>query len=96
MQLASATKKFRQAMLLASMFLGLITIILLASGLEDCRSANLKFAMFLVFLIYAAVFVMMLMQFIGLVSCLKTIPRVLMAFYFSLVAVMFLVQMILF
>jgi len=52
--------------------------------------------MFLVFLIYSTVFIMMLMQFIGLVSCLKTIPRALMTFYFSLVAVMFFVQMILF
>jgi len=76
--------------------LALVTIVLLASGLEDCRTANLRFAMFLVFLIYSTVFIMMLMQFIGLVSCLKTIPRALMTFYFSLVAVMFFVQMILF
>ena len=82
--------------MLFSLVLALITIVLLASGLEDCRTANLKFAMFLVFLIYSTVFIMMLMQFIGLVSCLKTIPRFLMAFYFSLVAVMFFVQMILF
>ena len=72
------------------------TVVLLASGFENCETANLKFAMGMVFLIYSVVFVMMLLQFIGLVSCLKTIPRAIMGFYFALVGVMFFIQMILF
>jgi hypothetical protein len=52
--------------------------------------------MFLMFVIYATIFVLMLIQFVGLVSCLKKIPQYLMTFYFLLVFVMFFVQMILF
>ena len=47
-------------------------------------------------MIYAFIFVMMLMQFIGLAYCLKRITRALMVFYLVLVFVMFVVQMYLF
>ena len=52
--------------------------------------------MFLMFVVYSTIFVLMLMQFVGLVGCLKGIPKALMTFYFLLVFVMFFVQMILF
>jgi hypothetical protein len=56
----------------------------------------MKFAMFLMFIVYATIFLLMLLQFVGMVSCLKAIPKALMGFYFLLVFVMFFVQMILF
>jgi hypothetical protein len=58
---ASATRRFRQVVLLVSLLLALATFIILASGVDDCKTANLKFAMFLMFAIYATVFIMMLM-----------------------------------
>lgn len=92
----SSTYRVRQAVLLVSLMLALITVIILASDQQDCSTANLKFAMFLMFTVYAAVFVLMLLQFVGMVGCLKKIPTFLMTFYFMVVFVMFFVQMILF
>jgi hypothetical protein len=61
----------------------------MAAGFPDCKTANLYFAMGMMFFVYSVVFLMMLLQFIGLVQCLKTIPRAIMGFYFVVVAVMF-------
>mmetsp|Transcript_12929 Transcript_12929/g.12821 ORF Transcript_12929/g.12821 Transcript_12929/m.12821 type:complete len:172 (+) Transcript_12929:78-593(+) len=69
---------------------------LIASGLPDCESANLRFATFLLFLIYAGIFILMLIQFLGCVDCLKSIPNALMVFYFLIVGSMFYIQVVLF
>jgi len=61
MEAKSATKTFRQAVLLVSLSLALITVILMASGLPDCKTANLYFAMGMIFFVYSVVFIMMLL-----------------------------------
>ena len=41
MQAGSATKMFRQTVLLVSLILALTTVVLMAAGFQDCKTANL-------------------------------------------------------
>jgi hypothetical protein len=94
--MAKANKKFRQFALLFSFIFALASIMLVASGTPDCTSANLRFATLLIFLMYSIMCGLLIIQFIGCASWLKTIPKALLVFYFMIVATMFFTQMILF
>ena len=65
-----ATEGFRQVVLLISFVFSIISLSLVATGLPGCKGVSLKFALFLIFVIYAGIFGLILMQFIGLASTL--------------------------
>ena len=76
---------------LLSLALGVGTIIILSMDVPDCANTNLKFAMYLVFFIYAGIFIMFLLQVAGCVRVLKNNPKVLFGFYGIISGTMFLV-----
>ncbi len=82
MQVVKATKCFRQASILLSLVLSLTSIILLCVVDHDCEKSNLKATTGLVFFLWSVVFVLLLLQLVGLTKCLKTIPKLLFGFYF--------------
>ena len=57
----------------------------------DCTVANLRAAIGVVFVVYSSVFVLLLLQVVGFVKCLKKIPKVMFGFYAGISVAMFLV-----
>jgi len=93
MQVVKATKCFRQASILISLCFSLTSIILLCVVDGDCTKSNLKATTGLVFFLWSTVFVLLLLQLVGMTKCLKTIPKLLFGFYFFICGCMFFVQM---
>ena len=82
--------------MLGSLLLGLASITIMIAVPEDCTVANLKAAIGVIFVTYSSIFVLLLLQVVGLVKCLKKIPKVMFGFYVGISIAMFLVQMMLF
>jgi len=95
MEVVNANRNFRRAVLLFSLLFALGTLVILAVNPANCPGADLTFACWLVFIIHCTLFLLMMMQFIGLAFCLKKMYKCLAVFYFLIVATMFFVQMIL-
>jgi len=95
MQIVSANQSFRRSVLLFALVFGMASMIILALDPPKCDAANLTFATWLITIIHTTIFLLMLMQFIGLAFCLKKLQFLLFIFYFVLVATMFFVQLIL-
>ena len=97
MQVIKATKRFRQVSLIGSLILAVASISIMIGVKKDCEgTSNLKAAVALVFILWSCIFVLLLLQVVGLVKCLKKIPKVLFGFYVGISVTMFLVQMLLF
>lgn len=96
MQVVKATKRFRQVSLLGSLLLAIISIGILIIDKNDCEASQLRAAIGIIFTVWSLIFVLLLLQVIGLVKCLKQIPKVLFGFYASISAAMWFVQMLLF
>ena len=90
-----ATKRVRQVLLLTSLLMGLASLLILGLEPQNCPTADLKFAVWLVFGIHAVIFGLLLTQFLGAAKCLRQVQRGLFVFYFLLVFSMFLVQLLL-
>ena len=95
MQVIKASKVFRQVSLIMSLVLAAGSIIILCVPYPDCSTANLKITVGLVFVLWSCVFVLLLLQVVGLTKCLKKYPKALFFFYFFICIVMFFVQLIL-
>ena len=97
MQVVKATKRFRQISLLGSMLMAIISIgILIIWPNADCVGTQLRGAVGIVFTVWTLIFVLLLLQVIGLVKCLKKIPKVMFGFYCAISTCMWFVQMLLF
>lgn len=97
MQVVKATKTFRQVSLLGSMLMAIISIsILIIWPNAHCDGTQLRGAVGIVFTVWTLIFVLLLLQVIGLVKCLKKIPKVMFGFYCSISSAMWFVQMLLF
>ena len=96
MQVVKATKTFRIVSLWQSMIFSLVSILLLLMYKKDCSKSNLKVTTGLIFFLWSAIFVILLIQVARKTDCLRAIRKLLFAFYFFVSAVMFFVQMQLF
>ena len=96
MQVVKATKTFRQVSLLGSLLLAIISISILIIDTNNCNPTQLRAAIGIVFALWCLIFVLLLMQVIGMVKCLKKIPKVMFGFYSTISASMWFVQMLLF
>jgi len=92
MEQVQRARSVRMGVLLFSLVFGIISISLLAIGVDNCSHADLRFATLLTFIAYMSIFTMMLLHFIHLAKFLKAIPGVLMVFYVGLVFLMFMIQ----
>ena len=88
-----ATKRFRTVTLLMSLGMSIASIAMLCVPAEDCSTGNLKFAVGCITVVWCVIFVVLLMQSIGLVSCLKKWGPVLFVFYFVICGVMYISQL---
>ena len=69
---------------------GSITILCLPEG--DCTNANLRITIGMVFFLWSCVFVLLLLQLVGLTKCLRQCPKTLFGFYFMVCIVMYFTQ----
>ena len=79
-----------------SLLLAAGSIIILCVPYPDCSNANLKITIGLIFVLWSIVFVLLLLQVVGMTKCLKNYPKALFGFYFFVCIVMFFVQLMLF
>ena len=95
MQVVKASKIFRQISIFMSLLLAAGSIIILCVPYSDCSTANLKITIGLIFVLWSCVFILLLLQVVGLTGCLKKYPKALFGFYAFVCVVMFFVQEIL-
>ena len=93
MEVIKATKCFRKASILLSLAFSLISVIMLAAVKQDCSKANLRVTTGMIFILWSLLFVLLLLQVVKMTHCLKSVPKLLAAFYFFVCACMFFVQM---
>jgi hypothetical protein len=92
MQVVKATKRFRQVSLLGSLLMSIVSIsILIIWPNAECVGTQLRAAVGIVFAVWSLIFVLLLLQVIGLVKCLKKIPKVMFGFYCTIAASMWFV-----
>ena len=72
MKVVRSSKLFRQISVLLSLFMAACSITVLVVPQEQCSDGtNIKAALGLVFAMWAIVFILLLLQVIGLTKCLK-------------------------
>ena len=79
--------------IILSLVFSLTTIVMLCVDDRTCTNANLAATMGLVFGLWSTVFVLLLLQAVGLTKCLKSLGKLLFGFYFFICGCMFFVQM---
>lgn len=95
MQVVKATKRFRQVTLLSSLVMAIGSIVCLVVPSKGTCVVDIQAAMGLVFTLWVLIFIMLFLQVIGMVRCLKKFQTPLFAFYIFVVITVYVAQMML-
>jgi hypothetical protein len=95
MQVIKATKRFRQVTLLMSLVMAIVSIVCLTLPSKGSCVVDIQAAMGMVFTLWVLVFLMLFLQVIGMVKCLKKYKTPLFAFYIFVVVTVYVSQMML-
>lgn len=95
MQVVKATKLFRQVSIILSMIMAIGSVATVAAHKNTC-SSDIQVAVGLVSAMWIIIFILLLLQVIGMVKFLKEYPKSLFVFYFIVVGCMYVSMMMLF
>jgi hypothetical protein len=96
MIVVEGTSTFRRVCLLVSVIFSGVTVFILMMDPSECKTADLRFALWLCFSVQLSTFMLLLFHFIGLGFCLRKLGRGLGLYYFFMVGAMIWTQIIFF
>ena len=88
----SGTEKFRRVALFGSLIFGAMSAIIMVSNVRNCETIDLKLPTYITFSVQLTIFVLLMMHYIHLGSCIKAMGQAIGLYYVYLVAAMIIVQ----
>ena len=87
----TGTEKFRRVALFGSLIFGTVSAIIVVADVRNCETINLEIPMYITFSVQLTIFVLLLMHYIHLGSCIKAMGQAIGLYYVYLVAAMIIV-----